>query len=192
MKRLVDLLYRAAVILCAVALAATVALVAFQILGRYLPFIQRALWTEELSRMGLVWLVFLGAAAGVRTSDHFLIDLIPERVGPGLQRVLATIGLALVGVVAVALVVGSIPFVQTGTGRTSTTSGMSLVYTYLAPVVSAALMVIFTVQAWWEAMKDPENKGLRLNEQEMAEQVEIEDLGLGELREQGGEKPWVR
>ncbi|ROR73160.1 TRAP transporter small permease [Bogoriella caseilytica] len=192
MKRLVDHLYRVVVILCAVALAATVAMVAFQILGRYLPFVQRALWTEELSRMGLVWLVFLGAAAGVRTSDHFLIDLIPRRLGPQLKRVLATLGLALVAAVAVALLVGSIPFVQTGTGRTSTTSGMSLVYTYLAPAVSAVLMLVFTIQVWWEAMQDPENKGLQLRGTEMAEQVELDDLGLGDVPPAGGEGPWVR
>lgn len=169
MRRLTDLVHKVVVGLCAAALAVMVLVVAFQIIGRYVPFIPRALWTEEVARMCLVWLVFLGAAAGVRTSEHFLIDLIPAKASERLLRIVASIGLALVAAVALALLIGGASFVATGMGRTSTTSGLSLVYSFVAPLISAVLMLLFTVQVWWEAMRDPRGGGLQLHEGDLAE-----------------------
>lgn len=44
-----------------------------------------AAWTEEIARYLLIGTVFVGAAAGVRSSDHIRVDLLyrylPERVG---------------------------------------------------------------------------------------------------------------
>lgn len=169
MRRLVDILYRGVMAVCATMLAVMVLVVAFQIIGRYVPFIPRALWTEEISRMCLVWLVFLGAAAGVRTSEHFLIDLIPAKASERTLRVVATLGLALVATVAIALLIGGASFVQTGAGRTSTTTGVSLVYSFVAPLVSAVLMLVFTVQVWWETMRDPRRDAMQLGESELVE-----------------------
>ncbi|MGC0251798.1 TRAP transporter small permease [Pseudactinotalea sp. Z1748] len=175
LRRLTGALYSAAVALIAVALAVMVLVVAYQILGRYLPFLSRALWTEEIARMCLIWLVFLGAAVGVRTSEHFLIDLIPKRISDRAQRVIITLGLALVTVVAVVLFIGSLSFVETGTGRTSTTSGLSLVYSFTAPLVSAVLMVLFSIESWWEGMRRPEKGGLRLDEDALVEPITTRD-----------------
>src|SRR5699024_4362433 len=108
--RFIDTLHKAVVGLCALALGAMVVVVAIQVLGRYVPFVDRGIWTEEISRMCLVWLVFLGAAAGVRTSEHFLIDLIPENLSDRAQRVLSTLGLLLIALVSVGLLVGSVSF----------------------------------------------------------------------------------
>lgn len=174
LRRLTDALYKVAVALSAFALAVMVAVVAYQILGRYLPFLTRALWTEEIARMCLIWLVFLGAAVGVRTSEHFLIDLIPKSLGDRAQRVIITLGLALVTVIAVVLFIGSVSFVETGTGRTSTTSGMSLVYTFTAPMVSSILMVLFSIEVWWEGMRRPDKGGLRLDEEALLEPITSE------------------
>lgn len=171
MRRVSDVLYKGAVVVCAVALAVMVLVVAFQILGRYLPFLSRALWTEEIARMCLIWLVFLGAAVGVRTSEHFLIDLIPSRVSDRAQRIITTLGLALVAAIAVVLFVGSLSFVDTGLGRTSTTSGLSLVYSFTAPLVSSVLMLVFSVDVWLEGMRRPQEGGLRMVEVERAEEL---------------------
>ncbi|MGO2558506.1 TRAP transporter small permease [Brachybacterium sp.] len=159
--RFIEAALRVVVGLCATALAVMVVVVAIQVLGRYAPFVERGIWTEEISRMALVWLVFLGAAAGVRTSEHFLIDLLPNTLGNTTQRVLSTIGLAMVAIVTLALFVGSISFAHTGLSRISTATGIPLFYSYLAAPVSMVLVLLFSAQAWWEAMIDPSRDGLR-------------------------------
>lgn len=174
MRRFSDALYKGAVAICASALAAMVLVVAFQILGRYLPFLSRALWTEEIARMCLIWLVFIGAAVGVRTSEHFLIDLIPSSISDRAQRIITTLGLALVAVVAVALFIGGLSFVQTGLGRTSTTSGLSLVYSFTAPLVASVLMIVFSIDVWLEGMRKPQEGGLRMVEVEQAEALAVD------------------
>ncbi|WP_420111167.1 TRAP transporter small permease [Pseudactinotalea sp.] len=183
MRRLTDLLARGVAALCAAALAIMALVVAFQIIGRYVPFITRALWTEEISRMCLMWLVFLGAALAVRTSEHFLIDLIPDRLGDGSRRVIATVGLLGIAAVAVAMLIGSIGFVETGLARTSTTSGISLVYSFAAPLVSAVQMQLITVQVWREAMADPRGAGLQQHEIDAVEEAgDAPRVGAGEGR----------
>src|SRR5690625_6484887 len=69
-------------------LAALTVVVTFQVLGRYVPFIPRPLWTEEIARWLLAWVAFLGAAIALRHSDHFVIDLIPQRAEAKLGRFL--------------------------------------------------------------------------------------------------------
>lgn len=156
MRKVSDLLARIALGGCAVALGLMVVVVTYQILGRYVSFIPRAIWTEEISRMCLMWLIFLGAAAGVRAGEHFIVDLVSPRFGLNVKRVILTGCCALILLAAAALVLGSVGFVQTGMGRTSTTSQMSLVWSFLAPLVSSILMVVFTVQVWLESIKDPD------------------------------------
>lgn len=176
MRRVLDFLHRASVAASAFALAVVAAVVAFQIIGRYVPAIPRALWTEEIARMGLLWLVFLGAAAAVRTSEHYVIDLIPDRLSATAKRILVSVGLFAILLVGVALLVGSIPFVKTGTTRVSTTLGASLVYSYVAPLVAAVLIIVFTLEVWVDAMRSDDPRGMRSRDVEMAmEAAEMDD-----------------
>ena len=58
-------------------LGALVIIVTLQIAGRLLPFIPYMLWTEEIARFLLTWLVFIGGAVGVKEHSHFLVDIFP-------------------------------------------------------------------------------------------------------------------
>lgn len=58
-------------------LGALVVIVTLQIAGRLLPFIPYMLWTEEIARFLLTWLVFIGGAVGVKEHTHFLVDIFP-------------------------------------------------------------------------------------------------------------------
>lgn len=37
-------------------------------------------WTEELARIGLLWLVFIGSAVAARRAEHFAVELFMEKV----------------------------------------------------------------------------------------------------------------
>lgn len=45
--------------------------------------------SEELSRMCMIWLVFLGAARALRTCEHFMVDALFKAFPPPLARVVS-------------------------------------------------------------------------------------------------------
>ncbi|PYF97266.1 TRAP-type C4-dicarboxylate transport system, small permease component [Georgenia satyanarayanai] len=127
-------------------LAALTLVVTFQVLGRYVPFIPRPLWTEEIARLLLAWMVFLGAAVVLRRSDHFVIDLIPRRVDARVGRLLQLLVLVLVAAVSVVLVVGGLVMAQGGLTRVSTASGLHRAWGFAALPVGGLFMVVFSVE----------------------------------------------
>lgn len=51
--------------------------VMLQILSRYVGFIPRYIWTEELARFCFIWMIMIGAMIAVRDGTHFDVDLLP-------------------------------------------------------------------------------------------------------------------
>ncbi|HTG13381.1 MAG TPA: TRAP transporter small permease subunit, partial [Candidatus Eisenbacteria bacterium] len=55
-------------------------------------------WYDEIARLLFVWIVFLGAAVGVRRTAHFRLHLLVDRFPPGVRRVADVFGvLVLIG-----------------------------------------------------------------------------------------------
>lgn len=131
---------------CGVLLAALTAVVTFQVLGRYVPFIPRPLWTEEIARLLLAWLVFVGAAVALRRSEHFVIDLIPSKLDERFGRVLQLLVLTLLTVISLVLLVGGAMLAYGGLTRISTASGLHLAWALSAVPVGALFMTIFSLE----------------------------------------------
>ncbi len=68
-------LHRALVFIITVLLAALVLIVSLQVMGRFIPFLPYMLWTEEISRFLLIWLIFIGASVGVKETTHFVVNI---------------------------------------------------------------------------------------------------------------------
>jgi TRAP-type C4-dicarboxylate transport system permease small subunit len=49
--------------------------VTLQIAARFTDWLPRYIWTEELSRFLLVWMIMIGSMIGVREATHFNVDL---------------------------------------------------------------------------------------------------------------------
>lgn len=77
-KKIMNGLYKGLVVLQAFLLTALLAMVTIQIVTRMLPFLPHVMWTEEIARFLLIWVVFLGASIGVREVTHFTVCLLPE------------------------------------------------------------------------------------------------------------------
>ena len=52
--------------------------VTMQILARYVDFIPRYIWTEEVARFCFIWIIMLGAMIAVRDDTHFDVDVLPH------------------------------------------------------------------------------------------------------------------
>lgn len=93
-KRVLHTLYRCLVHLQTSLLAILLILVTLQILARLIPFMPYMLWTEEIARFVLIWMIFLGAAIGVKENSHFTVSLIQEpesKIGAGIWELLIAI-----------------------------------------------------------------------------------------------------
>jgi TRAP-type transport system small permease protein len=72
-------------IIACTALVIVVAAVCWGVLTRYVTA-QPAPWAGEVAQMGFAWVVFIGAAAGLKRGMHVSIDLLTARL-PGALRV---------------------------------------------------------------------------------------------------------
>lgn len=99
-------------------------------------------WTEELARYCLIWMVFLGAAVGVRHARMIALEFgvrrLPDRLGIGLRY--ASIAIAM-GFFVLLFVVG-LRFVDLGRSETSPVMGITKDLVYWAMPVGAALMLL--------------------------------------------------
>ncbi len=119
--------------------------VSYQVLARYVGFVPRALWTEEVARYAFIWMLFVGSAIAVRTLSHFTIDLLPN-LSPRANKIVNVIVALLMLAVALLILFGGVRFSQIGMNRVSTSSGIRLGYVYMALPVSGAAMVVFLLE----------------------------------------------
>jgi TRAP-type transport system small permease protein len=78
LEKALDVLHKCVVAVQATLLGVLLLMVVYQICSRWFAFIPRALWTEEISRFLLIWVIFLGAAIGVRERTHFILEILGE------------------------------------------------------------------------------------------------------------------
>lgn len=77
-EKIMSGIYKALVVIQTVLLGTLLLIVTIQIVSRLMPFLPHFLWTEEIARFLLVWVIFLGAAIGVREATHFTVSILPE------------------------------------------------------------------------------------------------------------------
>ncbi len=77
------------------------------ILGRYVPFIPPFLWTMEVVKFGMIWMIFLGAGVALREKRHFYLDIVPEKYEQ-------TLGKALYGIYALVILIFTYVYIVYG------------------------------------------------------------------------------
>ena len=128
--------------------AALTAVVALQVLNRvalHLPII----WSEEVARFLFLWVVMLGAALSVKRRRHFVLVVLPRRIGTQrgpLAFLVDMVPDACVLGFALFLFVQGIIYVRAGTLRTGTNSEINMALVYAAIPVFAVLSVIYSIR----------------------------------------------
>ncbi len=130
-----------------VILAALLATLSLQIASRF-AFEFPLDWTEELARVGQMWLVFIGAAVGARRAEHFVVEIFMERVNfPGKQVVARGIDILVVGFFLVlALVSGWMAWF--GSIQTMPALAASVAWGYAAIPVGCVLIAFHFLCSW--------------------------------------------
>jgi TRAP-type C4-dicarboxylate transport system permease small subunit len=109
-------------------------------------------WYDEIARAAFVWVVFLGAAVGVKRGAHFRLHLLVDVLPASLQR--AAQGLAFLVALAfsVVLIQQGGAFMELGRVQTLPVSGVSKAWVYAAMPVGGILIVVYTVPRLWRVL----------------------------------------
>jgi TRAP-type C4-dicarboxylate transport system permease small subunit len=109
-------------------------------------------WYDEIARLLFVWIVFLGAAVGVRCSGHFRLRLVIDRFPPGLRRAAEILGvLAIMGFGAVLIQQGW-KLVELGQLQQTPVMGLSKRYVYGSMPAGGALIILYSARHLWRAV----------------------------------------
>lgn len=80
-------LYKGLVYLQTFLMALLLLIVSIQVISRLVPILPHFLWTEEIARFLLIWVIFLGATIGVREGTHFTVSLLQNTKSKVLNKI---------------------------------------------------------------------------------------------------------
>lgn len=113
-------------------------------------------WASELARLGLVWSVFFGVAAGVNRGAHTSIDFLVKKVPPLFQWVISLAVKAAIGVIGVILIWKGRYLVLHTAGDTSTLiMGLDKNVFYYPALVGGVLIILNLIFTIWEELSLP-------------------------------------
>ena len=139
MQSVLKSIWKSIDVIMAVILTCMVALVFTNVVLRY-GFSSGLRPSVELSRLGLVWVVMLGAAVVLRRGEHLAVAEFSERLFPKAVPVLRRICWVIVLISVGMLYVGSYRQMMTNWSDISQLTGLPSALFYLAGVVSGLLM----------------------------------------------------
>ena len=111
-------------------------------------------WSEDLAMLLFQWVVFLGAAIGVRRLRHFGIDLLVKKLPPGWHRAIDLIVPFIVAIVALTMITEGLHLLTFNRARIYATMNLSYLWAYLPIPTSGCLMILYLIlqeiQRWKE------------------------------------------
>ena len=139
--------------LCLVLMAVLACDLMLGVFSRYV-LLRTFTWYDEIARACFVWVVFLGAAVGVKRGAHFglhmLVDMLPKHARRLAGFVTPAVIIAFSGV----LVVQGLAFMEFGRFQQLPVMGISKVWIYAAMPVGGALMILYSLQALWRGVRN--------------------------------------
>jgi TRAP-type transport system small permease protein len=110
-------------------------------------------WYDEIARLLFVWIVFLGAAVGVRRAAHFRLHLVVDRFPPGLRRATELVGVLVLMGFGVLLIQQGWKLVELGQFQRTPVMGLSKQYVYASVPAGGALIILYSLPRLWRALR---------------------------------------
>ncbi len=129
----------------------------------FLP--QSPVWTEELSRFALMFLVAFGVGLAIRSGDLVNVDLFLNVMPATVRRILETIAYTLTAALGMVIFMPALDFMAIGEMQTSPALGWRMDAIFLAMPLAAAMLAVFGVEkaitsARGKTADDIDTKGL--------------------------------
>lgn len=149
-----------------VLLAFLVGFISYTVISRY--FLNRSLaFSDEVSRLLFVWVVFLGAAIGVKRRQHLGLTVAHRLMPTWAKDILIVATEALVAFIAAILLWQGIEVLQLSSAQRLPASRISVTWLYLSVPVSSFLMLLYALINVVRMILDPEFR----HEMELADDV---------------------
>ncbi len=150
MRKFIDWLYRGLQALLTFLIAILIVPVTMQIVARYTDVIPNYIWTEEMARFCLIWIIMLGASVAVRDGTHFDVDVLPHpKTAAGLAASRMVVHAAIFLVAAIFLGFGW-RFAQFGYDQSSELTGINMVVIHVAWPFAGFTWVVFTLEKFYD------------------------------------------
>lgn len=117
----------------------------FQVFNRFILKLPWA-WSEELAMLLFQWVVFLGAAVGVKRMNHFGIDLLVEKLPEKTRYYLDLIVSFAIGAIALTLIMEGYKLFKLTQHQVYTTMPFSHAWATAAMPVSGFLIILYLIQ----------------------------------------------
>jgi len=110
-------------------------------------------WYDEIARLLFVWIVFLGAAVGVRRSAHFRLHLVLDRFPPGIRRIASVVGVLVLMGFGLLMIQQGWKLVELGQFQRTPVMGLSKRYVYASVPAGGALIILYSLPHLWRALR---------------------------------------
>ena len=111
MKSLADLMKKITDTATIVLLMVMTVIMFSQVVGRFV-FGRSIIWSEEVLRFMLIWLVFLGVSTAIHDNDLSRFEMLQEKLSVFWQKIVWTVTYLLIGIVLYFTNVGVLPLVS--------------------------------------------------------------------------------
>jgi TRAP-type C4-dicarboxylate transport system permease small subunit len=141
-NKLLDRLIEAA---CAVTVVALTVIVSLQVFNRFVLKTPLA-WSEDLAMLLFQWVVFLGAALGVKRVRHFGIELVVRKFPERVRHRVELLTPAVMAIVALVMIVQGWILLTFNRTRTFPTMDLTYTWAFLPIPLAGVLILIYLVQ----------------------------------------------
>lgn len=110
-------------------------------------------WYDEIARLLFVWIVFLGAAVGIRRGAHFRLHLLVDRFPPRTRRAVHVLGVLVLMGFGLLLIQEGWKLVQLGEYQRTPVMGLSKQYVYASVPAGGVLTILYSLPLLWRAIR---------------------------------------
>jgi len=146
MRILNAMIYRGLQFIITGLIAVMIVPVTLQIASRFIEFVPRYIWTEEVARFCLMWLIMLGATIAVRDGTHFDVDVLPAPKtarGKALARIIVHGSMLLVALIFIAF---GWRFAMFGYEQDSEMTGINMLSIHIAWPLAGICWLLFLME----------------------------------------------
>ena len=140
--RLVGAVFR---LLTGLALLTLIGSVLIQVISRsFLPF--SPVWTEELSRFALLFMIAFGCGLGWRSGELVNVDILTSALPPRGRRLIEAAMLVVTIAFLLVLLPAALRFMQIGAFQTSPALGVRMQWIYVIDVIAPVSLIVFALE----------------------------------------------
>jgi TRAP-type C4-dicarboxylate transport system permease small subunit len=122
------------------------------VFSRYVLF-STFTWYDEIARICFVWMVFLGAAVGVKRGAHFGLHLLVDKLGPLAKRSAALLTPLVIIAFSIVLIVQGWALMEFGQFQSTPVMGLSKTWVYAAIPTGGLLMILYSLPLLGRALR---------------------------------------